>query len=263
MPQTDDPAPRDPDFVQSLDRGLAVIRAFGPDRPVLTLSEVARETGMSRAAARRFLHTLVDLGYVGTDGREFHLRPRLLELGYAYLSGLSLPQVAQPHLQHLSDEVHESSSAAILDGHDIVYVARSAVSRIMSVAIGVGTRFPAYATSMGRVLLAGLDDDALDEFLRTADLAPRTTATITDPAELRAELTRVRERGWALVDQELEAGVRSVAAPVRDAAGRVIAAVNVAAPARRSADDEAFVLPLRRAAAAISEDLARTGIRLT
>src|SRR5262249_25047423 len=145
-----------PDFVQSLERGLAVVRAFGPDTPQLTLSEVARATGLTRAAARRFLLTLAELGYVRADGRAFSLRPRILELGFAYLSGLSLPETAQPHMEELSAKVHKSCSVSVLDGHDVVYVARVPTRRIMSVTIAVGTRFPAYATSMGRVLLAGL-----------------------------------------------------------------------------------------------------------
>src|SRR5271155_5109197 len=149
-------AARDSDFVHSLDRGLAVIRAFGPDRERLSLSEVARATGLTRAAARRFLLTLVKLGYVRNDGREFSLRPRVLELGYAYLSGLALPEVAAPHLEELVARLHESSSISVLDGHQIVYVARVPTKRIMTVAISVGTRFPAYATSMGRGLLAAL-----------------------------------------------------------------------------------------------------------
>src|SRR6476661_9084878 len=156
---------RSGDFVQSLERGLAVIRAFGAQRPALTLSEVARQTGVSRAAARRFLHTLVELGYVATDGREFSLRPAVLDLGYAYLSSLSLPEIALPHLEILSEQTGESSSVAVLDGPDIVYVARVATHRIMSAAIRVGTRFPAYATSMGRALLAHADPEVLDGYL--------------------------------------------------------------------------------------------------
>src|SRR6476646_234848 len=167
-------------FVQSLERGLAVIRAFDTEHPELTLSDVARATGPTRAAARRFLLTLADLGYVRTDGRLFALSPRVLELGYAYLSSLSLPEVAEPHLEQLVAEVHESSSVSVLDGEDVVYVARVPVSRIMTVAVSVGTRFPAYATSMGRVLLAGLPEDALADYLRTVRidrLSPRTVAT--------------------------------------------------------------------------------------
>ena len=161
------PEERGSHYVQSLARGLSVIGAFGPDTPELSLSDVARATGLTRAAARRFLLTLVDLGHVRQDGKLFRLTPRVLTLGYAYLSSLSLPGIAEPHLEQLVREVHESSSMSVLDGHDIVYVARVPTSRIMTVAINVGTRFPAYATSMGRVLLAGLDAPALEEHLAT------------------------------------------------------------------------------------------------
>jgi IclR family pca regulon transcriptional regulator len=256
---------RPTEFVQSLDRGLAVIRAFSADRPSLTLSEVARAAGLSRASARRFLHTLVVLGYVATDGREFRLRPRLLELGYAYLSGLRLPDVAEPHLTRLAEETGESSSLAVLDGADIVYVARVAVYRIMSAAIGVGTRFPAYATSMGRAILAFGPREQEDAYLRSVELEPLTRFTITDPVALREELARVRAQGWALVDQELEEGLRAVSAPVRDASGEVIAAVNVAAPSRRDRTGDGrsdFIGPLLAAAHAIEEDVRRTGIRV-
>ncbi|WP_425956908.1 IclR family transcriptional regulator domain-containing protein [Xylanimonas sp. McL0601] len=248
------------EFVQSLERGLAVIRAFGAERPALTLSEVARETGLSRASARRFLHTLVELGYVGSDGREFRLLPSILDLGYAYLSGLSLPEIATPHLQRLSHDVGESTSVAVLSGPDIVYVARVATRRIMSAAIHVGTRFPAYATSMGRCLLADADGAALDAYLEATPLEALTSRTITDPHALRAALGQVRDQGWVLVDQELEDGLRSVAAPLRDGTGRVVAAVNVSAPVRRGEVGELLehVLPsLLKAAAAIEADLAR------
>jgi IclR family pca regulon transcriptional regulator len=226
--------PRGAHFVQSLERGLAVIRAFDAQHAELTLSDVARATGLTRAAARRFLLTLVDLDYVRTDGRLFSLAPRVLELGYAYLSSLSLPEVAEPHLERLVAEVHESSSMCVLDGDDIVYVARVPTSRIMTVSISVGTRFPAYATSMGRVLLAALPDDRLEAYFDRADLYRLTTRTITTAAALRTELAKVRAQGWALVDQELEDGLRSVAAPIRDRAGRVVAAVNLSAHASRT-----------------------------
>lgn len=221
------------DFVQSLARGLSVIRAFGADRPALTLAEVAAATGLSRAAARRFLLTLADLGYVGFDGRRFALRPRVLDLGYAYLSGLSLAEVAQPHVEELVSRVHESSSVAVLDGGDIVYVVRVPTSRIMRVAISIGTRFPAHCTSMGRVLLAAKPPDALDAYLAAAELAPRTGRTVTDPARLRRILGDVARQGYALVEEELEDGLVSVAAPVRDATGTVAAAVNVSASTSR------------------------------
>src|SRR5215471_4190173 len=197
------PAARSSEFVQSLDRGLAVIRAFGPDRERLSLSEVARATGLTRAAARRFLLTLVKLGYVRSDGREFSLRPKVLELGYAYLSGLALPDVAEPHLEDLSAKLHESSSISVLDGHNIVYVARVATKRIMTVAISVGTRFPAYAASMGRVLLAGLSPEELDQYLAEATFEAFTELTVTDPDQLRELIAAVRSDGYSIIDQEL------------------------------------------------------------
>ena len=231
-------AARDSDFVQSLDRGLAVIRAFGPDRERLSLSEVARATGLTRAAARRFLLTLVKLGYVRSDGREFSLRPRVLELGYAYLSGLALPDVAEPHLEELSEKLHESSSISVLDGHHIVYVARVATKRIMTVAISVGTRFPAYAASMGRVLLAGLPPGELDKYLAEATFEAFTPQTVTDPDELRTIISEVGRQGYAIVDQELEEGLRAIAAPIRDSSGAVTAAINVSAHASRYSTDD-------------------------
>ena len=224
---------RDSDFVQSLDRGLAVIRAFGPDRERLSLSEVARATGLTRAAARRFLLTLVRLGYVRSDGREFSLRPRVLELGYAYLSGLALPDVAEPHLEDLSAKMHESSSISVLDGHYIVYVARVATKRIMTVAIAVGTRFPAYATSMGRVLLAGLSPEELDKYLAEATFEAFTERTVTDPDRLKEIVAQVSHDGYSIIDQELEDGLRSIAAPIRDSSGAVAAAINLSAHANR------------------------------
>jgi IclR family pca regulon transcriptional regulator len=225
--------PRDSDFVQSLDRGLAVIRAFGPDRERLSLSEVARATGLTRAAARRFLLTLVKLGYVRSDGREFSLRPRVLELGYAYLSGLAMPEIAAPHLEELVAQLRESSSISVLDGHHIVYVARVPTKRIMTVAISVGTRFPAFATSMGRVLLAAMSEAELDRYLGEATFEPLTARTVTDPARLREILHEVGELGYSIVDQELEEGLRAIAAPIRGSGGGVIAAINVSAHASR------------------------------
>jgi IclR family pca regulon transcriptional regulator len=224
---------RDSDFVQSLDRGLAVIRAFGPDRERLSLSEVARATGLTRAAARRFLLTLVKLGYVRNDGREFSLRPRVLELGYAYLSGLAMPEIAAPHLEELVARLRESSSISVLDGHHIVYVARVPTKRIMTVAISVGTRFPAFATSMGRVLLAAMSEGEFDRYLAEARLDALTERTVTDAAKLTEIVQEVARQGYAIVDQELEEGLRAVAAPIRGAGDRVTAAINVSAHASR------------------------------
>jgi IclR family transcriptional regulator, pca regulon regulatory protein len=258
---------RAPHFVQSLERGLAVIRAFDEHNSELTLSDVARSTGLTRAAARRSLLTLADLGYMRTDGRRFSLSPRILELGYAYLSSQSLTEVAEPHLERLVAEVHESSSVSVLDGDDIVYVARVPTSRIMTVSINVGTRFPAYATSMGRVLLAAFSDEQLDAYLAGVELRPLSPRTITAPETLRAELAKVRRQGWALVDQELEEGLRSVAAPIRDRNGATIAAVNLSAHASRMTIDAArrgLIPPLLATAARIEADLrmaAKTGPR--
>ncbi|GIH78601.1 IclR family transcriptional regulator domain-containing protein [Planobispora longispora] len=257
-----EPADRGSDHVQSLARGLAVIRAFSADAPELTLSEVARATGLTRAAARRFLLTLVDLGYVRTDGRLFALSPRVLELGYAYLSSLTLPEVAEPHLERLVAEVHESASVAVLDGEDVVYVSRVATSRIMRVTISIGTRFPAHCTSMGRVLLAWLPPDRLDAYLEGAELRAFTARTVTAPVALRAELDRVRSQGWAMVDQELEEGLRSLAVPIRERSGRVVAAMNLSSHASRTTPESArrdLLPPLLAAAARVEADLHATG----
>ena len=245
-------------YVQSLERGLTVICCFSAERPRLTLSEVARQSGLSRAAARRSLITLQTLGYVGSDGRQFHLTPRVLALGYAYLSSLSLTDVAQSHLSDLANEVHESCSASVLDGFEIVYVARAATKRIMTISLSVGTRLPAYATSMGRVLLAALPAEQLNVYLDTASLAPLTERTIIDRDRLRAEVERTRARWWSLVDQELEDGVRSIAVPVHDAAGRVVAAVNTSAHATRvplATLQRSFLPKLKACAAAIDAEL--------
>ena len=244
--------------VQSLVRGLAVIRVFDADNAHLTLSDVARRAELTRATARRVLHTLADLGYVSTDGRQFSLRPKILELGHAFLSSMRLPTIVQPHLDSLTDAAHESSSVAVLDGRDVVYLARVPRQRIMTVAINVGTRFPAYATSLGRVLLAHLPQDELDDYLDRHEREAFTSHTITDRKKLVAELHRVRDQGWALVDQELEEGLRSIAAPIRDRTGEVVAALNLSASSRRGDPDEVVehLLPLLlETAAAIDDDL--------
>ncbi|MCM4079771.1 IclR family transcriptional regulator domain-containing protein [Paractinoplanes hotanensis] len=249
---------REPHHVQSLKRGLAVIRAFDADHPELTLSEVARICDLTRAAARRFLLTLADLGYVRTDGRHFSLTPRVLELGYAFLSSLSLPEVAAPHLERLVSQVHESSSLSILDGDDVVYVARVPTSRIMAVSINLGTRFPAYATSMGRVLLAALPEPDLQAYLTRARLDRLTAKTLTTPAALHTELARVAAQGYAIIDQELEEGLRAIAAPIHNRAGAVAGAVNISVHAARATLDtmrRRLLPPLLAATAAIDADL--------
>lgn len=224
------------DHVRSLARGLAVLRAFDGDAPVQTLSEVARRTGLTRAAARRFLLTLAELGYVRSDGRQFRLTPKVLELGFAYLSALTLPEVAAPHLEELSARVRASVSMAVLDGADVVYVARVATSRLMTAAVTVGTRLPAPATAMGRVLLAARPP---------ADRAGLPDSTVTE----------VAAAGYCLVDEEPELGVRSIAVPVHGAGGAVVAAVDVATRPGR-ADLVREVLPeLRECVAAVEADL--------
>jgi IclR family pca regulon transcriptional regulator len=225
------------DHVQSLERGIAVLRSFDADNAHQTLSEVAKRTGLTRATARRLLLTLTTLGYATTDGRSFTLTPAVLDLGYAYLSSLNIQQIAQPFLEALSEEVGESSSISVLDGSDVVYVARVPTGRIMTIALGLGTRLPAHCTSMGRVLLAELPVDEVHRRV-TTPIEQRTELTITDRAALDAELARVRSQGWALVDQELEIGLRSIATPLRDASGRAIAAMNLSTHAGRTTAEE-------------------------
>ena len=250
---------RDPSgqYVQSLARGLSVIRSFDADHPEMTLSDISRRTGLTRATSRRFLLTLVELGYVKTDDRLFSLTARVLELGFSYLSALSLPEIAQPHLEQLAASIHESTSASVLDGTDIVYVARVPTRRIMSVRINIGTRFPAYATSMGRVLLASFSSTDLEQHLDAIDFEGLTSRTITSRAALIKELGHVREQGWAMVDQELENGLRSIAAPIFHGP-TVMAAINVSTTANSHTIEsiqQNLLPPLRLAAERISHDL--------
>lgn len=218
---------QDSAFVQSFARGLEVIASFTAEAPRLNLSEVAEATGLARATARRLLHTLVDLGYAGTDGRVFWLTPRVLSLGYSYLSALQLPEIARPHLHALAQAVNESSSMSVLDGADIVYVARVPINRIMSITITLGTRLPAHNTSMGRTLLSEMSETELAHHL-----PPRWKQTQPEAySKLINDLGEVRDRGFALVDQELQPGLRSVAAPVRGNDGSIIAAINIASAA--------------------------------
>jgi IclR family pca regulon transcriptional regulator len=256
--------PARPDTLQSLERGLAVLQVFSKDAARLTLSDVARLTGITRATARRILLTLQNLGYVRADGRLFMLTPRVLSLGFGYLSSLNLWEIAQPFMEELVEQTHESCSAATLDLPDIVYVARVPTRRIMTIGLGIGSRLPAHATSMGRVLLADLPNADLEAFLSGGPFAAYTERTIVDPVELRTALRRVREQGWSMVDQELEMGLRSVAAPIRGADGRAVAAVNVAAAASRVGLDELrghFLPLLLRTAEQISTAFARSGRR--
>ena len=250
---------RHPDFVTSVARGLSVIRAFGKDSSGLTLSDVARRTGLARAAARRFLLTLQDLGYVRADGRQFHLTPRVLDLGYAYLSSFSLADVSQPVLEHVAEVTHESCSVTVLDGTDIVYVARVPTKRIMSVSLSIGTRLPAHAAAMGRAILAFLPPDEQARFFAAATLKKFTPRTVTDPDRLRRILQDTKREGYALVDQEMEEGLRVIAVPIFSKRGQVLAAMNVSGHASRTTNDELVrvVLPrLREGSAQITAALA-------
>jgi IclR family pca regulon transcriptional regulator len=224
----------DPNFMTSLARGLAVIQAFSTRRDPLTISHVSNKTGFSRAAVRRCLYTLAQLGFAGSDdGRHFFLRPRILALGHSYISSMPLAAAAQPVLERISHLLHESCSIAALDGVDIVYVARANVTRIMSIDLRVGSRLPAYCTSMGRVLLANLPPEELESYLSRAELTRRTSRTIVSREKLRQVLRLIRRNGYSIVDQELEHGLRSMAVPIHNSGGKVTAALNVGAQAQR------------------------------
>jgi len=241
-----------PDFVQSLARGLQVLRAFDHTLPQASLSEIADRTGLARAVVRRNLLTLQHLGYVAARGRQFLLTPRVLELGYSYLSSLGLGALAQQPMQQLADRVEESSSLSVLDGGDIVYVQRIPVRKVMSVALGIGARLPAFAASMGRVMLADLSVPALGAWLREHKLRSYTPHTLHTAVALKEEIGRVRKQGYALVAQELELGLCSIAVPIRAGDGRVVAGLNVSMQYSDGVRDRATgqVLPVLRAAAA-------------
>jgi IclR family pca regulon transcriptional regulator len=257
------PAPRDQ--VQSLLRGLSVIQAFGADTPRLTLSEVAQRSRLTRAAARRFVLTLLALGYLETDGRLFQLTPRVLDLGYSYLSSQSMPEVARPHIKALVADVEESSEIAVLDGHDVVYVLRLNGPRLLTAAISIGARLPAHVTSLGRVMLAGLEPAKLDDYLATAELKKVHDRTLTDRDQLRTELEVVARQGCAYVDSQLEEGLLAVGVPIRDRNGRIIAAANLSThPSRRSMSDlQEILLPrLLETVREIEIDLRISGVDL-
>ncbi len=255
---TIEPAESRPDFVNSLARGLDVIRAFSRDAPEMTLTEVAARTKLSRAAARRFLLTLETLGYVCTDGRKFRLAPRILDLGFAYLSSVNIWDAAMPHMEAVSSELDESCSACVIEGCEIVYVARVPTRRVMSVSLNLGARLPAVATALGRVLLSCLPPDKARERVMTCPHRGYTACTVTDRARLWEILCEVRQQGWSLVDQELEEGLRSIAVPLRGKSGRVVAAMNVSAHANRVSVErmQGDYLPvLQRAASEIAHAL--------
>jgi IclR family transcriptional regulator, pca regulon regulatory protein len=240
----------DRDFVASLEKGLLVIEAFDANRQRLTLSDVAKITGITRAAARRYLRTLTRLSYADFDGRYFSLSPRILRLGYSFLSSTSLSSRLQPSLERISEETGESSSAAMMDADDIVYVARSATRRIMSIGLGVGSRLPAHCTSLGRAILAYQPDETVETYLERIRLEARTPKTITSKAKLREVLKSIRVQGYAIVDEELELGLRSIAVPLVQRNGQVTIALNISAQAARVplAEMETRYLPSLKAA---------------
>jgi IclR family pca regulon transcriptional regulator len=249
-----------PDFIEALARGLEVIAAFRPGRPVMTLADVATATGLARPTVRRILLTLIELGYVRPSGSGFALTPRVLELGMAYVHSMGLWEIARPHMERLVAQTNESSSIAQLDGSDVVYVARVSVPKIVTLAVDIGTRFPALPTSLGKVLLAALSPDEVDHILAEPSRSGITPRWQPDRDERDAELRDVRARGWALTDERLAPGIRSVAAPLRNGSGRVIAALNVNAHAAETSVDRLVedYLPLLLAAAGeISADFAR------
>ena len=246
-----DGVPGDPNFMTSLARGLMVVRAFTHKEPNLSIADVARITGLPRAVARRCLYTLMQLGYVGSDGRAYFLRPKILALGYAYLSSTSLGSALQPYLEKVSETTHESCSVGVLEEDEVVYVARTATKRIMSVDLNVGSRLPAYCSAIGRALLAHLPEAELAGYLERVELSALTEHTVTGPDALRRSLELVRQKGFAFVDQELEIGLRSIAVPVRNVSGRVVAAMNVSAQAGRVGrkEMEERYLPILQSAA--------------
>lgn len=221
-------------YVQSFARGLSVIRAFSAEAPRQTLTEVARRCGLTRAGARRILLTLETLGYVKSDGRLFALTPKILDLGFAYLSAQPLWQFAEPTMQALTATLEESCSAAVLEGQDIVYVMRVPARKIMSINLGIGSRLPAWCTSMGRVLLAGLTPLEFEQQLAKVRLQAHTSRTVVRLDDLRARVEQAREQGWCLVNQELEEGLVSLAAPILDRAGQTVAALNVSGQVNRT-----------------------------
>lgn len=250
----------DPNFMTSLARGLMVIQAFTQQTPQMTISQLSVKTGLSRAAVRRCLYTLTKLGFAGAeDGQRYALRPRMLSLSHTYTTSSNLSTNAQPIIERLSQTYRESFSVATLDGPEIVYIARTTVpSRVMAVDLHIGSRLPAYCTSMGRVLLAYLPAEQLEAYLAKAELIPHTTRTIVSTDKLRATLRNVRRLGYALVDQELEVGLRSLAVPVYGPSGRVVATVNLSGNAPRMPVfdmQSQFLAPLRTAAAELSASL--------
>ncbi|HEX4578139.1 MAG TPA: IclR family transcriptional regulator C-terminal domain-containing protein [Edaphobacter sp.] len=246
----------DPNFMTSLARGLIVIQAFTQQSPQMTISQLSIKTGLSRAAVRRCLYTLTKLGFAGAeDGSRYSLRPRMLTLSHTYTTSNTLSTAAQPILERMSAALHESFSVATLDGEDIVYIARTQVNRVMAVDLHIGSRLPAYCTSMGRILLAYLPAEQLEQYLAKVNLIPHTTRTITSVEKLRLALRNIRRNGYAICDQEYEVGLRSIAVPVHSSSGRVVATLNLSGNAPRLSVLEMqsrFLTPLRNAANELS-----------
>jgi IclR family pca regulon transcriptional regulator len=246
------------EIVQSLLKGLVVIQAFDQQRPVMTLSEVATATGYTRAAARRFLLTLVSEGYARQEGKKFSLTAKILKLGFSYLASQDVWQSAKPMMQQLVEQLNESCSAAVLEGEDVVYVGRVATTkRVMSVSLNVGTRLPAFATSLGRVLLADMKDEVLSDFLASCRIEQYTAFTLTNKADLVAEISRVKQQGYSLVEQELELGLTSISVPVRNQAGKVLGALSISTHISQTTKQQVLtsILPALKACAAAIEQL--------
>jgi IclR family transcriptional regulator, pca regulon regulatory protein len=245
-------------YVQAFARGLSVIRSFGPNASGQTLSQVAEATGLDRAGARRFLLTLENLGYVHREGRSFFLTPRVLELGYSYLSALPLRSVAEPVVRELVQEVNESSSVAVLDDSDIVYVVRIPVKKIMTITLSIGSRVPAFCTALGRVLLGGLPREQMEQVLKNSAIKRYTQYTITSRQEIMKVVVADRRKGWSMCDQELEEGICSLAVPLFDHRNQIVAAMNVTANLSRTTPSEMvsqFLPCLQQSAKRITEAL--------
>lgn len=227
----------DPSFMTSLARGLAVIKAFSDHRRAMTIAQLSLKTGIPRAAVRRCLYTLKQLGYADSEANNFFLKPSILALGYAYLSSTPLTVAAQPYLNELSHRAKESCVLAVLDNYEVMYVARSDAPRVLSLAMNTGSRMPAHCTALGRVLLAGLSAAQLDRYFSAVTLSSYTPRTITSEHKLRDILFEVRQRGFAVVDEEMEIGLRSIAVPVRGASGATVAALGIGAQVARISRD--------------------------
>ncbi len=228
----------DRDYVNSLARGLEVIRVFTRHKPKMTLSDVANTTGMTRATVRRFLLTLVREGYVETDGKLFWLRAKTLELGFSVLSSMNLLDAAQPIMDGLTEKMRESCYTAVLDKDSVIYIARASSNRVIDVGIHVGSRAPAHCVSTGRVLLSALPEDQIHEYLENAKLEKLTEHTVTSKVELRSLVDETRRQGWCIVDQELELGLMSISVPIRTQSGEIIAALNLCGPTSRTTMEE-------------------------